>query len=121
MSGLTTFKRKAKARLVSIIKRVRSPTPQQLTGHRFLRAALAAEKGKSLSNSDHIRRRAGLCCHRLLRSESFACLVGVLPTVVSPGAIWTEIESGFHIELETAIRINVFPDQRRDGAQIRRR
>jgi hypothetical protein len=25
--------------------------------------------------------------------------------VVSPGAIWTEIESGFHIELKTAIRI----------------
>ena len=48
-------------------------------------------------------------------------LIGVLPTVVSPGAIWTEIESGFHIELKTAIRINVFPDQRRDGAQIRRR
>ena len=34
---------------------------------------------------------------------------GFSPTVVSPGAIWTEIESGFHIELKTAIRINVFP------------
>ena len=32
-----------------------------------------------------------------------------LPTVVSPGAIWTEIEAGFHIELETAVRIDVLP------------
>jgi hypothetical protein len=46
---------------------------------------------------------------------------GVLPTVVSPGAIWTEIEPGFHIELETAVRIDVLPNKRRDGAQIRRR
>src|SRR5690349_3915134 len=30
-------------------------------------------------------------------------LIGVLPTVVSPGAIWAEVEPGFHIELETAI------------------
>ena len=28
---------------------------------------------------------------------------------MAPGAIWTEIESGFNIELKTAIRINVFP------------
>jgi hypothetical protein len=52
--------------------------------------------------------------------REFELLVGVLPTVVSPGAIWTEIEAGFHIELETAVRIDVLPDQRRDGAQIRR-
>jgi hypothetical protein len=36
--------------------------------------------------------------------------VGVLPTVVSSGAIWTEIEPGFHIELEAPVRINVLPD-----------
>jgi len=35
---------------------------------------------------------------------------GVLPTVVSSGAIWTEIETGFHIELEAPVRINVLPD-----------
>jgi hypothetical protein len=35
---------------------------------------------------------------------------GVLPTVVSSGAIWTEIEPGFHIELEAPVRINVLPD-----------
>ena len=34
----------------------------------------------------------------------------VLPTVVSSGAIWTEIETGFHIELEAPVRINVLPD-----------
>jgi hypothetical protein len=47
--------------------------------------------------------------------------VGVLPTVVSPGAIWAEVEPGFHIELETAIWVDVLPDKRRDGAQVRRR
>ena len=36
--------------------------------------------------------------------------IGVLPTVVSSGAIWTEIETGFHIELEAPVRINVLPD-----------
>jgi hypothetical protein len=36
--------------------------------------------------------------------------LGVLPTVVSSGAIWTEIEPGFHIELEAPVRINVLPD-----------
>ena len=46
-------------------------------------------------------------------------LEGLLPTVVSSGAIWTEIEPGFHIELKTAVPIDVFPDKRRDGAQIR--
>jgi hypothetical protein len=47
--------------------------------------------------------------------------IGVLPTVVSPGAIWAEVEPGFHIELETAIWADVLPDKRRDGAQVRRR
>ena len=47
--------------------------------------------------------------------------VGVLPTVVSPGAIWAEFEPGFHVELETAIWVDVLPDKRRDGAQVRRR
>jgi hypothetical protein len=42
-------------------------------------------------------------------------LKGVLPTVVSPGAIWAEVEPGFHIELETAIWVDVLPDKRRDG------
>ena len=37
-------------------------------------------------------------------------LLGVLPTVVSSGAIWTEVETGFHIELEAPVRINVLPD-----------
>ena len=36
--------------------------------------------------------------------------LGVLPTVVSSGAIWTEIEPGFHIELEAPVRINMLPD-----------
>ena len=36
--------------------------------------------------------------------------IGVLPTVVSSGAIWTEIETGFHIELEAPVWINVLPD-----------
>jgi hypothetical protein len=36
------------------------------------------------------------------------------------GTIWTEIEAGFDIELETAVRIDVLPDQRHDGAQITR-
>ena len=48
-------------------------------------------------------------------------LQGVLSTVVSPGAIWAEVEPGFHIEIETAVWINMLPDQRRDGAQVRRR
>ena len=48
-------------------------------------------------------------------------LQGVLRTVVSPGAIWAEVEPGFHIEIETAVWINMLPDQRRDGAQVRRR
>lgn len=48
-------------------------------------------------------------------------VLGVLPTVVSPGAIWAEVEPGFHIELETAIWVDVLPDKRRDGAQVRRR
>ena len=48
-------------------------------------------------------------------------LLGVLLTVVSPGAIWAEVEPGFHIELETAIWVDVLPDKRRDGAQVRRR
>ena len=37
-------------------------------------------------------------------------VTGVLPTVVSSGAIWTEIEPGFHIELEAPVRIDVLPD-----------
>ena len=40
---------------------------------------------------------------------------------MSPGAIWAEVEPGFHIELETAIWVDVLPDKRRDGAQVRRR
>jgi hypothetical protein len=42
--------------------------------------------------------------------QSCIRLIGVLPTVVSSGAIWTEIETGFHIELEAPVRINVLPD-----------
>ncbi len=57
-----------------------------------------------------------MTCQALVRRLEY---IGVLPTVVSPGAIWTEIEPGFHIELETAVRIDVLPDQRRDAAQIR--
>jgi hypothetical protein len=36
--------------------------------------------------------------------------VGVPPTVVSSDAISTEIETGFHIEPEAPVRINVLPD-----------
>ena len=50
-----------------------------------------------------------------------ATLSGVLPTVVSPGAIWTELEPGFHVELIATVRINVLPNQRGQRAQIRRR
>jgi hypothetical protein len=39
------------------------------------------------------------------------CKAGVLPTVVSPGAIWTEIEPCFHIEFEAAVWVDVLPDQ----------
>jgi hypothetical protein len=42
--------------------------------------------------------------------SAVAFVNGVLPTVVSSGAIWTEIEPGFHIELEAPVRINVLPD-----------
>jgi hypothetical protein len=44
------------------------------------------------------------------RARSFPSVAGVLPTVVSSGAIWTEVEPGFHIELEAAVRIGVLSD-----------
>ena len=50
------------------------------------------------------------------QGETWTASVGVLPTVVSSGAIWTEIEPSFHIELEAAVRINVLPDQRYKSA-----
>src|SRR5258708_16065363 len=46
--------------------------------------------------------------------------IGVLPTVVSSGAIWTEIETGFHIDLEAPVRINVLPDYPRNTPPIPR-
>jgi hypothetical protein len=38
--------------------------------------------------------------------------LGGLPTVVSPSAIRAKVERGLHIELEPAIGVDVFPDQR---------
>jgi DNA-binding transcriptional LysR family regulator len=84
------------------------PTEHPLAKQRRLRlSALANEKFISI-------RRTAPAYHSWFvnhcRSAGFMPEIGVLPTVVSSGAIWTEIETGFHIELEAPVRINVLPD-----------